>query len=362
MLGGEDPVGGAAGATGTTPAAVARGDRGGTGMAVWLLTGGAGYIGSHVARAMIEAGDRVVVLDDLSSGHVERVPDDAGFVRADVLDEDVVRRVLREHRVTGVIHLAARKAVEESCHDPLLYYRENVSGLLSVLHAMHLEGVERLVFSSSAAVYGTHDDPHVDERTTTTPENPYGRTKLVGEWMVEDVVAAYAVTAVSLRYFNVVGCAEPALADLHGTNLFPVVIARIAAGRSVPVFGGDHPTPDGTCVRDYIHVQDLAEAHVAATRLTASPGSTTVVNVGTGTGHSVLDVLREFRRASGLPVPYTVEPRRDGDPAAMVADVAHAQDVLGWTARFGLPDMVASAWQAAVATGQVPPRGLSAAV
>ena len=329
-------------------------------MSVWLLTGGAGYIGSHVARAMIEAGDRVVVLDDLSSGHVERVPDETGFVEADVVDEDTVRRVLREHRVTGVIHLAARKAVEESCHDPLLYYRENVSGLLSVLHAMHLEGVERLVFSSSAAVYGTHDDPQVDEHSSTTPENPYGRTKLVGEWMVEDVVAAYGVTAVSLRYFNVVGCAEPALADLHGSNLFPAVVDRIAQGLSVRVFGGDYPTPDGTCVRDYIHVQDLAEAHVAATRLTASPGSTTTVNVGCGSGHSVLDVLREFRRASGLPVPYVVEPRRPGDPAAMVADVTHAADVLGWKARFGLAEMVGSAWEAAVAAGQVAPRRLSA--
>jgi UDP-glucose 4-epimerase len=322
-------------------------------MGGWLLTGGAGYIGSHVAREMAAAGMRVVVLDDLSSGVMERVSDDVPFVRADIGDGATVRRVLREHRVEGVIHLAARKAVEESCADPLLYYRQNVAGLMSMLDAMQAEGVGRLVFSSSAAVYGTQDDAHVDESAPTAPDSPYGRTKLVGEWMVRDAVAAHGVAAVNLRYFNVVGCADPALADLAGENLFPALIARVAAGRPVSVYGSDYPTPDGTCVRDYIHVQDLAEAHVAATRLTAGPGSTTTVNVGCGRGHSVLDVVREFGRAAGRPVPYALEPRRDGDPAAMVADASRAADVLGWTARLGLAEMVDSAWAAAVAAGLV---------
>lgn len=322
-------------------------------MSVWLLTGGAGYIGSHVVRALTAHGDRVVVLDDLSSGRAERVPDDVALVRADVGDEPTLRRVLQEHRVRGVVHLAARKAVEESCQDPLLYYRENVAGLGTVLRAMHREGVGRLVFSSSAAVYGSQDDPRVDETTRTRPDSPYGRTKLVGEWMVRDAVDAYGISAVSLRYFNVVGCAEPALADLHGVNLFPSVLARMAAGEPVRVFGGDHDTPDGTCVRDYVHAQDLAEAHVAAARRTGAPGLMTV-NIGCGVGHSVLDVVRAFGRAARTPVPYVVEDRRSGDPAAVVADVEQAARLLGWRARFGLDDMVASSWRAAVAHGLAP--------
>jgi UDP-glucose 4-epimerase len=313
----------------------------------WLLTGGAGYIGSHVARALLRAGHRVVVLDDLSSGDAGRVPVGVPLAVASVSDEQAVRRVLREHRVDGVVHLAAKKSVQESCADPLLYYRENVGGLLSLLQAMRAEGVGRLVFSSSAAVYGTPEGAVVDEAARTAPESPYGRTKLAGESMVRDVAAADGVSVVSLRYFNVVGCDEPGLADAVGVNLFPRILARIDERLPVTVFGGDYPTADGTCVRDYIHVQDLAEAHVAAAGLTATQGCDEVINVGCGRGYSVLEVLAEFGRCAGAPIPHVTAPRRAGDPASMVADAAKAARLLGWRARFGLPDMVASAWSAA---------------
>jgi UDP-glucose 4-epimerase len=316
-------------------------------MSTWLVTGGAGYIGSHVARALLRAGEYVVVLDDLSTGERSRVPHGVPLVVASVGDCEALRRALQGYAIEGVVHLAAKKSVEESCADPLRYYAENVAGLLSLLQAMRAEGVDRLVFSSSAAVYGTPEGLAVDETARTTPESPYGRSKLVGEWMAQDVAAAHGLGVVSLRYFNVVGCADPALADLNGVNLFPRILRGLGERRPVTVFGSDYPTPDGTCVRDYIHVEDLAEAHVAAARLTATPGCQEVVNVGCGRGHSVLEVLEEFSRAAGTPIRYTPAPRRAGDPVAMVADPARAAGVLGWRARRGLADMVGSAWRAA---------------
>jgi UDP-glucose 4-epimerase len=317
----------------------------------WLVTGGAGYIGSHIVRALRAAGARVVVLDDLSTGDRSRVDADVPLVVASVSDEAAVRRTLGDHPITGVIHLAAKKSVEESCADPLLYYQENVGGLVSVLRAMRAESVGQFVFSSSAAVYGTPHRAPVDETAETEPESPYGRTKLVGEWMVRDAVAAHGLSAVCLRYFNVVGCADPRLADLRGTNLFPRLLQRVGARQPVLVFGGDYPTEDGTCVRDYIHVQDLAEAHLAAARLTGSGPCDEVINVGCGRGYSVLDVIREFARNAGGKIPYSVRARRDGDPAAVVADARRAAAVLGWRARFGLSEMVSSAW----AVGRVVP-------
>jgi UDP-glucose 4-epimerase len=318
----------------------------------WLLTGGAGYIGSHVARALLDAGERVVVLDDLSTGIDARVPWGVPLVVADVADTTAVRLALRAHEIGGVIHLAAKKSVPDSVAEPLGYYRENLVGLLSLLEAMRAEDVDQLVFSSSAAVYGTPGTDTVDEQSPTRPESPYGRTKLVGEWMVADASAAFGLAAVSLRYFNVVGCAEPALADTGGTNLFPRILERLAAGQPVTVFGGDCPTPDGTCVRDYIHVADLARAHVAAARLTARSRGHEVVNVGCGRGHSVLEVLAEFGANAGHEVAHLVTGRRPGDPASMVADATKAGSLLGWAPNFGLAEMVADTW--AAATAEVP--------
>jgi UDP-glucose 4-epimerase len=332
-------------------------------LSVWLLTGGAGYIGAHVLRALQHAGHYVVVLDDLSTGLRSRVPVSVPFVHASVADLVTVREVLRGHGVDGVIHLAAKKAVGESCEDPLYYYEENLGGLIAVLSAMRQARVHRFVYSSSAAVYGTPDAAVVDEQSPTRPESPYGRSKLMGEWIVADSAAAYDMSAVCLRYFNVVGSAGPALADVGGSNLFPSILDRLGDGVPVSVFGGDYPTPDGTCVRDYVHVEDLASAHVAAAALTgrpaqaAPPGTRGVelVNVGCGRGFSVLEVLDEFAKASGNQVPYVVGSRRPGDPPSMVARAERAGEILGWSPSHGLQDMVASAWTAHVASNSVSP-------
>lgn len=316
-------------------------------MGTWMLTGGAGYIGSHVVEVLLAAGEKVVVLDDLSTGERRRVPAHVPFVHAPVSHASAVRTALRRHEVTGVIHLAGKKSVGESCEDPDLYYRENVGGLISLLDAMRAESVGRIVFSSSAATYGTPQTPTVTESSPTRPESPYGRSKLVGEWVVRDAVAAYGLSAVSLRYFNVVGCARPDLADVRGSNLFPRILEHLAGGVPVPVFGSDYPTPDGTAVRDYIHVQDLAEAHLAAARLTERGGADEILNIGCGRGYTVLEVLRAFSAARGEAVPYVLAGRRAGDPASMVADATRALTTLGWSPRRGLDEMVGSAWDAA---------------
>jgi len=318
----------------------------------WLVTGGAGYIGAHVLRALRAAGHRVVVMDDLSTGRLDRVPDDVDVVHGSLLDTALVTRVLREHDVTGVVHLAGKKAVEESVQRPLYYYRENIAGVLSLLEAMSASNVLRLVFSSSAAVYGAPATLTVDENDPTVPLTPYGRSKLFGEWMVADAARAgeerAGISAISLRYFNVVGCAEPALADQGGPNLFPRVVEAIRRGRRPVIYGTDYPTPDGTCVRDYIHVVDLARAHLSAVQLTAgaAPGAR-VLNVGRGRGYSVLEVLDAFRRVTRTDIVPRIEPRRPGDPAAMVAAVERAHALLSWRAQHDLDVMVTDAWRTA---------------
>lgn len=318
-------------------------------METWLLTGGAGYIGGHVIRALRGRGHRVVVLDlpeaSASAAGAARLPADVPVVRASVLDGAAVERALVEHAVDGVVHLAARKSVGESVERPAFYYRENVDGTLAVVEAMTAAGVRRIVYSSSAAVYGTPPTDVVAEEAPTAPLNPYGRSKLAAEWVVQDAALALGWGAVSLRYFNVVGTADPALADSSGSNLFPRVLAALAAGEPPVVNGTDYPTRDGSCVRDYIHVADLADAHLAAVEATARPRFE-VVNVGRGEGYSVLEVLAEFERAAGRPIERTLGPRRPGDPASVVASVDRARAVLGWTARHGLDEMVASTWAA----------------
>ena len=311
----------------------------------WLLTGGAGYIGAHVALALKASGRSVVALDDLSSGVPERLPADVPLVRASVLDEDAVRRAVREHRVTGVVHLAAKKAVAESVADPLLYYRENVGGLEVLLRVLRDEGVEQMVFSSSAAVYGMPDVDLITESSPTEPINPYGESKLVGEWMLRDSARAFGLRWASLRYFNVAGAGSDALADTGVNNLVPLVFRALDRGESPQVFGGDYPTPDGSCVRDYIHVADLADAHVAAADWLEGGAAAGTYNVGRGEGSSVLEVLAVTREVTGIDVEPKLVDRRPGDPARLVASAAAIERDLGWTARRDLRDMVSSAWQ-----------------
>ena len=312
----------------------------------WLLTGGAGYIGSHVAASLLRSGEDVVVLDDMTSGVRARVPEGVPLVETSVLDTDGVRAAIGEHSVTGVVHLAARKAVGESMERPLHYYRENVGGLESLLRAMVAEQVDRIVFSSSAAVYGMPDVDLITEDGPTSPINPYGETKLAGEWLVRDVGVATGMRWISLRYFNVAGAESPRLGDTAAANLVPMVFRALDEGRAPQIFGDDYPTPDGSCIRDYVHVADLADAHVAAAaRLDGGPAAA-VYNVGTGSGSSVKEVLATVRKVTGIDVEPFVAPRRAGDPARLVASAAAIEQDLGWTASRALTDIVASAWRA----------------
>ncbi|MGP3973757.1 UDP-glucose 4-epimerase GalE [Streptomyces sp. 8N114] len=320
----------------------------------WLITGGAGYIGAHVARAMTAAGESAVALDDLSSGLAERLPAEVPLVRGSVLDRPLLDRTLAAHGVGGVIHLAAKKQVGESVEQPLSYYEENVHGLVTLLGAVVDAGVGRFVFSSSAAVYGMPDVDLVTEQTPTVPMNPYGETKLAGEWLVRATGRAHGLSTACLRYFNVAGAAEPELADTGVSNIVPMFFDALTRGESPRIFGDDYPTPDGTCVRDYIHVRDLAEAHVAAAQAltgSAEPGTETggndlTLNVGTGGGVSVREMAGLVAEITGKrePAPRVV-PRRAGDPARVVASADRIRKELGWEPRFGVREMVASAWE-----------------
>ncbi|MFI1566300.1 UDP-glucose 4-epimerase GalE [Streptomyces sp. NPDC020490] len=311
----------------------------------WLITGGAGYIGAHVVRAMAEARGGAVVYDDLSTGDAARVPEGVPLVVGSTLDAERVARALADHAVTGVVHLAAKKQVGESVARPLHYYRENVEGLRVLLEAVTAAGVPSFVFSSSAAVYGMPDVELVTEDTPCAPLSPYGETKLAGEWLVRATGRATGLSTACLRYFNVAGAATPQLADTGIHNLIPMVFDKLTQNAPPHIFGDDYPTPDGTCVRDYIHVVDVAEAHVAAARaLAASPGRDLTLNIGRGEGVSVREMIDRISAVTGHDRPPTVTPRRPGDPARVVASAARAATELAWKAKHDVQDMITSAW------------------
>jgi UDP-glucose 4-epimerase len=314
-------------------------------MTSWLVTGGAGYVGAHVVKALADSDEPAVVLDDLSTGTADRVGD-ATLVRGSVLDGELVRRVLREHDVRGIVHIAAKKQVGESVARPMHYYRENIDGLLSLLEAAGDTGVESFVFSSSASVYGMPSVETVSEDVSGVPLSPYGQTKLAGEWISRAVGDATGMRVVSLRYFNVAGAGSVVLGDPGVTNLIPMVFRALTQGQAPKVFGDDYPTPDGTCIRDYIHVADIADAHVAALRHLRDGGASATYNIGRGVGSSVLEVLRTIAEVTGINTPPEVVDRRPGDPARTVATVDAIKADLGWTARYDLRDMVSSGWEA----------------
>ncbi|UXY36172.1 UDP-glucose 4-epimerase GalE [Streptomyces albidocamelliae] len=312
----------------------------------WLITGGAGYIGAHVVRAMAEAGERTVVYDDLSTGVAGRVPAEVPLVEGSTLDAGLVARTLAEHGITGVVHLAAKKQVGESVDLPLHYYRENVEGLRVLLEAVTAAEVPSFLFSSSAAVYGMPDVDLVTEETPCHPMSPYGETKLAGEWLVRATGRATGLATASLRYFNVAGAATPELADTGVFNLIPMVFEKLTEGAPPRIFGDDYPTPDGTCVRDYIHVVDLAEAHVAVARaLGSAPGTGLTLNIGRGEGVSVREMIDRINAVTGYDRPPTVTPRRPGDPARVVASADRIATELGWQAKYDVHDMITSAWE-----------------
>ncbi|MDF3143021.1 MULTISPECIES: UDP-glucose 4-epimerase GalE [unclassified Streptomyces] len=312
----------------------------------WLITGGAGYIGAHVVRAMTEAGEQAVVYDDLSTGIADRVPDGVPLVVGSTLDGERVARALADHGVTGVVHLAAKKQVGESVDLPLHYYRENVEGLRVLLEAVTAADVPSFVFSSSAAVYGMPDVDLVTEETPCVPMSPYGETKLAGEWLVRATGRATGLSTASLRYFNVAGAAAPELADTGVFNLIPMVFEKLTENAPPRIFGDDYPTPDGTCIRDYIHVVDLAEAHVATARaLQSSPGHSLTLNIGRGEGVSVREMIDMINAITGYDRPPTTTPRRPGDPSRVVASADRIATELGWKAKHDVQDMIASAWE-----------------
>ena len=312
-----------------------------------LVTGGAGYIGSHVVRLLTQRDDDVVVLDDLSTGRASNTSG-ALLVQLDLADAGATEQLLRvidEHQVDAIVHLAARKQVGVSMEQPTYYMRQNVGAMTNLLEAMETSGVRQLVFSSSAAVYGVPDVGEVDEDTPCVPINTYGETKLIGEWMCRRSADAWGLSATSLRYFNVAGAGWPDLGDTTSLNLVPIVLGQLVAGDRPQVFGSDYPTPDGSCVRDYVHVLDVAEAHVVALDAFGSVGHH-VFNIGTGQGASVFDVIDEIGRVTGIEATPQVIGRRPGDPAQLVANVDRAAADLGWRSSRGLPAIVTSAWEA----------------
>jgi UDP-glucose 4-epimerase len=311
-----------------------------------LVAGGAGYIGSVVTAALLEGGHEVTVLDDLSTGHADAVPDGARFVQARLQES---APVLADVRPEAVLHFAAKSLVGESQVKPEIYWEHNVGGSLALLEAMRAVDCRRIVFSSTAATYGEPDEVPIPETATTRPTNTYGATKLAVDAMLTSYATAYDFAAVSLRYFNVAGAAH-GLGERHTTetHLIPIAL-QVAAGQreSITVYGDDYPTPDGTCIRDYIHVSDLADAHLLA--LTApEPGEHRVYNLGNGTGFSVQQVVDAVREVTGHEVPVEVGPRRAGDPAQLVAASDRIRADLGWTPRHpDLTGIVRDAWETA---------------
>ncbi|MDQ3628412.1 MAG: UDP-glucose 4-epimerase GalE [Actinomycetota bacterium] len=314
---------------------------------MWLVTGGAGYIGAHIVRAFREVDVPVAVLDDLSSGHPSFVPDGVPFARGSVLDTDLVRRTCTEHDVVGVVHTAGFKYAGVSVERPLHTYEQNVEGTRRLLAAMTDTGVGCMVFSGSAAVYGTPTVDVVTEDSVKAPESPYGESKLVGEWLVAATARVTGLRHTSLRYFNVVGSAHDDVYDTSPHNLIPLVLEALTDGRTPRINGDDYDTPDGTCVRDYLHVGDLANAHVAAaTALAAGRSLQPTYNCGGGEGMSVRQIMDSIARATGIDFEPEVHPRRAGDPARIVASGQAAARDLGWTMTHSVDEMMASAWKA----------------
>ncbi|WP_040162217.1 UDP-glucose 4-epimerase GalE [Nigerium massiliense] len=320
-------------------------------MTTWLVTGGAGYIGAHVVRAFLDEGITPVVIDNLSSGHAEFIPDGVAFVEGDITDTALVEQILTEHRCDGVMHIAGFKYAGVSVERPLHTYTQNVTGTVSMLEAMARAGVERYVFSSSASVYGTPDVDLVTEDQPLHPESPYGETKLIGEWLAADQVRARpSLRAVCLRYFNVVGSATDEVYDSSPHNLFPIVIEALLDGRTPRINGDDYHTPDGTCVRDYVHVGDLAISHVAAAKaLMDGRDLLPAYNLGSGEGLSVRQIMDAMAANTDHDFTPTIGPRRAGDPDRIVANGDLAARDLDWTMRWDVDQMVRSAWSARIA-------------
>lgn len=307
-----------------------------------LVTGGAGYIGSHVVQELISSDYEVVVFDDLSHGCASCVPSEVSFVQASLLNQQAIQHCFQQAHITHVIHLAGYKFASESVQRPLHTYQQNVVATANLLQSMQTANVQNLVFSSSAAVYGTPLTDTVTEETPVSPESPYGESKLIAEWLIKSQAVAIPLNYTSLRYFNVAGMGSKGCPDRSPYNLFPRVKQALDTGSNLVLFGNQYSTPDGTCIRDYIHVSDIAKAHVLALEQlqTLKP----VYNLGTGTGSSVLEVFQTFREISGIDFEIDIQPEREGDPTKIVASADAAQRDFDWLPVYSLRDMVSSVW------------------
>jgi len=308
----------------------------------WLLTGGAGYIGSHIAHQFVEAGESIVIFDNLSTGRFERIPESATFVKGDITSESDFSSIFESHEIEGVINLVALKSVAESELFPDEYERVNTRGAALVLSCSIKNDVKFFIQSSTAAVYGNPESGFAHESTEPHPISVYGRTKLAAEDELVGAVSSNSISGTSLRYFNVVGARNKLLKDNSAANLFPIVMRAISAGRRPQVFGSDYETPDGTCIRDYVHVEDIASAHLLTARALREKTLPPAINIGTGSGFSVLEVISALQEFNGTSLDPEMLPRRIGDPAELTAKVELAEAVLGFRSTRTLEDMVTS--------------------
>ena len=315
-----------------------------------LVLGGAGYIGSHTVRELIDAGEEVVIADNLETGHIEAVHPAAAFYQGDIRDRAFVDKVFDSEKIDGVIHFAANSLVGESMTNPLKYYDNNLYGTKVLLESMVAHGVDKIVFSSTAATYGEPESIPILESDRTEPTNPYGETKLSMEKMMKWTGVAHGLRYVALRYFNACGAhADGEIGEAHTpeTHLIPLIL-QVPNGQreKISIYGDDYDTKDGTCVRDYIHVTDLAQAHILAMKYLVDGGESNVFNLGNGVGFTVKEVIETARKVTGHPIPAEVTPRRGGDPAQLIASSAKAKDVLGWNPEHAdLEEIIASAWK-----------------
>jgi len=312
-----------------------------------LVTGGAGYIGSHCVRELLDIGNEVIVLDNLSTGYLEAIDQRAKFYEVDLNDKDSLIEVFNSNKIEGVIHFAAFSLVGESMEKPFKYYRNNLAGMITLLECMKEYSVKRIVFSSSAAVYGEHTDMPITEEYDTLPTNVYGETKLAMEKMIQWAKEAYGLEYVALRYFNVAGAHKSGMiGEAHNpeTHLIPLVM-QVPLGRreSISIFGDDYNTPDGTCIRDYIHISDLVEAHILAYNYTENNSG--IFNLGSEDGFSVKEIIENVENITERSIKKVIGQRRAGDPAMLIASSQKARDVLGWKRRYGIEDIISSAWK-----------------
>lgn len=314
-----------------------------------LVTGGAGYIGSHLVKSLVNSNQDVVVFDNLSRGHIESIPRDVKFEKVDLLDRNSLSVAVKKYDIKSVIHFAAFAYVGESVENPLLYYQNNVVGSFNLIQTLMENSIDKIVFSSTCSIYGNDASIPINENAVSNPINPYAKTKLIIEQMLSDLSAIGKIKYAALRYFNAAGAAmDGTLGESHDPepHLIPLILfTALGKRKEIGIFGSDYPTPDGTCIRDYIHVEDLADAHIKALHYLESEKNSIVVNLGTGSGNSVLEVIEKAKNITGKNISSVIKPRRAGDPALLVADNAKAKQLLNWTPKYFIEEIIESAWR-----------------